>query len=502
MSKDNQQRDISQVIVDFIECHIKEGLIHPLNKHYATNQLLAVLNKTDMEVVSPSKALRPPLALLDQMVDYAVHAKVIDDSVSARDVLEAKLMDSMTPSPYEVNRQFWEAYQTSPYKATDLFYTLSKQTNYIKTREISKNIAYLYPSDYGDLQITINLSKPEKNPKEIAQAKRTKQSNYPLCVLCMENEGYEGHLSHPGRTNHRIVRMKVSGEEWGFQYSPYSYYNEHAIFLSGKHREMKVDLQAIQNLLDILVTLPHYFVGSNADLPIVGGSILSHDHYQGGRHTFPLDLAEKECTFQLDGLPEVEASLMKWPMSVIRISSEHKEALVEAADRVMTKWKTYTDQSVGIYAESEGIPHNAITPIARRRGDAFEIDMVLRNNRTSPKYPDGIFHPHPSVQHIKKENIGLIEVMGLAILPPRLKEELEVIKAFLLDRESHVAPYHQEWANELKAMNTVSEENVSQVVDEAVGSVFLKVLEHAGVFKRDAEGKKAFRRFAEYVKQA
>lgn len=494
MNKTVSEETIDQIITDFLEYYIQTGKVDALDRIYLTNRLLDLLGKKEFRQIEPSGEIKQPLELLDAMVVYAVESEAIEDLSSSKDVFGAKVMDLVTPRPSEVNQLFWEHYEKGPKEATDVFFDLSRQNNYIKTREIAKNIEYTHATEYGDLEITINLSKPEKDPKEIALAGKS-ETNYPECKLCMENEGYEGHLTHPGRANHRIVRMDVNGEEWGFQYSPYAYYNEHSIFLSRVHRKMDVGVQAIRNLLDILTTLPHYFVGSNAGLPIVGGSILSHDHYQGGRHTFPLERAEADYSFEMSGSSGVETSVIKWPMSVIRLSGTDKEAVVEKADRIMQYWETYSDESVGIYAETDGTPHNAVTPIARRDGEKYELDLVLRNNRTSENYPDGIFHPHPPVQHIKKENIGLIEVMGLAILPPRLKDELQTVREYLTGKQTAVDPIHQEWADELKKQYEITEENVEEIVDEAVGDIFLQVLKDAGVFKRDKEGKAAFKRF-------
>ncbi|WP_368645257.1 UDP-glucose--hexose-1-phosphate uridylyltransferase [Alkalibacterium putridalgicola] len=494
MNKTVSEETIDQIITDFLEYYIQTGKVDALDRIYLTNRLLDLLGKKEFRQIEPSGEIKQPLELLDAMVVYAVESEAIEDLSSSKDVFGAKVMDLVTPRPSEVNQLFWEHYEKGPKEATDVFFDLSRQNNYIKTREIAKNIEYTHATEYGDLEITINLSKPEKDPKEIALAGKS-ETNYPECKLCMGNEGYEGHLTHPGRANHRIVRMDVNGEEWGFQYSPYAYYNEHSIFLSRVHRKMDVGVQAIRNLLDILTTLPHYFVGSNAGLPIVGGSILSHDHYQGGRHTFPLERAEADYSFEMSGSSGVETSVIKWPMSVIRLSGTDKEAVVEKADRIMQYWETYSDESVGIYAETDGTPHNAVTPIARRDGEKYELDLVLRNNRTSENYPDGIFHPHPPVQHIKKENIGLIEVMGLAILPPRLKDELQTVREYLTGKQTAVDPIHQEWADELKKQYEITEENVEEIVDEAVGDIFLQVLKDAGVFKRDKEGKAALKRF-------
>lgn len=500
-SKKHSNQSIDQIIIDFIAWHVEKGKIDPLDKLYSMNRLLELMGKKELKVSDDNVPVSTShLSLLDHLVEYAVNTKIIENTESAKDIFGAKVMDIVTPRPSEVNHQFWDLYKHDKTQATDYFYSFSKDSNYIKTREIAKNIEYKHKTEYGEIEITINLSKPEKDPKKIALAK-TEKSDYPINMLCMENEGYAGNVNHPGRSNHRIIRMDVSGEPWGFQYSPYVYYNEHAIFLSEEHRAMNVGEQAISNLLDILTTLPHYFVGSNAGLPIVGGSILSHDHYQGGRHTFALERAEMEQTFQFEDLPQVSAGIVKWPMSVIRIQSEDKQALKHAAKKVMNTWKTYSDETVDIIAFTEETPHNAITPIARRRGEQFELDLVLRNNRTNEVYPDGIFHPHPAVQHIKKENIGLIEVMGLAILPPRLEGELSAVKEFLLGKQTEVNPIHLDWAEELKEnVNPITSGTVTEVIHHAVGEVFLQVLKDAGVFKRNEQGKKAFLRFIDVLK--
>ncbi|GEK90556.1 UDP-glucose--hexose-1-phosphate uridylyltransferase [Alkalibacterium kapii] len=494
MNKNYKKGSIDQIMTDFLDYYIKTGEVDALDRIYLTNRLLDLFEKKEILQLLPSKNNHHKLEMLDALVEHAVETEIIENLPSSRDVFEAKIMDIVTPLPSKINQLFWQEYNKEPKAATDFFFKLSQENNYIKTREIAKNIEYTHPTEYGDLEITINLSKPEKDPKEIALAKNT-QTDYPECKLCMENEGYEGHLTHPGRANHRIIRIDVNGEKWGFQYSPYAYYNEHSIFLSSDHRKMDVGVQAIRNLFDILTTFPHYFVGSNAGLPIVGGSILSHDHYQGGRHTFPLEKAEADYSFTIDSQPDVKAAVIKWPMSVIRLSGGDKTAVVETADIIMQKWQGYSDETVGILSEINGTPHNAVTPIARRDGEKYELDLVLRNNRTSKEYPDGIFHPHPPVQHIKKENIGLIEVMGLAILPPRLKDELQTVKEYLVGINDSVDAIHKEWADELKQQNDITAQNVTEVVDEAVGDVFLQVLQDAGVFKRDKEGQAAFQRF-------
>lgn len=489
---------IEQAIINFIEIGIRKQNIVKLDRIYKTNQLLALLHKSDFDPsIVHSTPLPPLLEVLDELVNYAVISGRIEDISSQRDILEAQIMDLVTPLPSKINDDFWNLYENSPKEATDYFYSLSQSNNYIKTRSIAKNIHFLKDTEYGDLEITINLSKPEKDSKEIARAKNVVTTHYPACLLCMENEGYEGHLTHPGRTNHRLIRMSINHEIWGFQYSPYSYYNEHAIFLSEEHRPMNVNGEAYRKLLNIVETLPHYFVGSNAGLPIVGGSILTHDHYQGGRHTFPMEKAEMVVPFTLDQYPEVEAGIVKWPMSIIRLKSKHPEKLVESGAYILEKWEQYSDESAGIRAFSGDEPHNAITPIARQKKGVFELDLVLRNNRTSTEFPDGIFHPHPDVQHIKKENIGLIEVMGLAILPPRLKTELKEVEQYLLNQPNQIADYHKDWADHLKTMNKVTEANVGKVIQEGVGTVFLRVLEDAGVYKATTEGKEAFKRFVE-----
>lgn len=492
--------NIDKLITDFIEKSIEIGDLNPIDAVYTTNRLLDILEVEDYKKESDASLSTSRLDILDALVEYAVETDVIDDLSATRDILGSKIMDLVTPRPSEVNQQFWEDYKGSPKKATDYFFEMSKRNNYIKTREIAQNIAFTYEDEeFGEIQITINLSKPEKDPKEIALAiKNKKTTAYPGNALVVENEGFAGHLTHPGRTNHRIIRMDLFEDPWGFQYSPYAYYNEHSIFLSMEHRPMDVGPQALRNLLEIIEQLPHYFVGSNAGLPIVGGSILSHDHYQGGRHHFPIEDAPYTYEFDIKNHPNVHAGIVKWPMSAIRLRSENAKDLAAAAEIVMKEWEGYSDESVGIYAETESGPHNAVTPIARKKDDMFEMDVVLRNNLTSKEYPDGVFHPHPHVQHIKKENIGLIEVMGLAILPPRLKDELAEVEEFLLGKIDQVDPIHQEWADKLKAANReITEDNVKKIVKNGVGKVFVEVLEHAGVYKTDKEGQAAFIKFIE-----
>ena len=486
------------LVEKFVTKVIAESTFEELDRIYLTNRVLALVGDGVLEVETDQDNL---IDLKDQLVEEAVLLETIEDSLAAREILGADLMDLVTPCPSQVNRDFWVTYAQSPEQAIADFYQLSQKNDYIKLKAIAKNIAYRVPSDYGELEITINLSKPEKDPKEIAAAKLVKSSNYPQCQLCMENEGYHGRVNHPARSNHRIIRFDISGQEWGFQYSPYAYFNEHCIFLDSKHRPMAISRQSFERLLAIVEQFPGYFAGSNADLPIVGGSILTHDHYQGGRHVFPMEVAHLQKKFTFEGFETVKAGIVQWPMSVIRLTSDSKEDLTELADKILLAWRQYSDPSVQVLAESNGTPHHTITPIARKRDGQFELDLVLRDNQTSPEHPDGIYHPHKDVQHIKKENIGLIEVMGLAILPPRLKEEVEQVAAYLVGEDVSVEDYHQEWAYELKGSHPglTDKDQALNIVQESVGKIFARVLEDAGVYKQTEEGQAAFMRFVEQV---
>lgn len=487
---------ISQTVKDFITLAIQSGGWMEMDRLYLENRVIAMIGEDSLSKSENREVSESAVELVDQLLTQAEKNQVITDLQAERDILEAQLMDLMTPPPSVVNAYFAQYYSKDPVQATDYFFQLSKNNDYIKTREIARNIIFPAETEYGELEITINLSKPEKDPKQIAAERHMKKVDYPKCMLCMENEGYKGRMNYPARTNHRIIRMNLDGESWGFQYSPYAYYNEHCIILSEEHRPMKITKATFQRLLRITEVLPHYFVGSNADLPIVGGSILSHDHYQGGRHTFPMAIAEMERTFELKGYPNVKAGIVKWPMSVIRLQGKNKKDLVDASQMIFEKWDAYSDEALQIVARtSDGLSHHTITPIARRKEDLFEMDLVLRDNNVSAEFPDGIFHPHPDVQHIKKENIGLIEVMGLAVLPPRLESELKEVEKYLLNEENTIADYHITWADQLKAMNQITSENVTKVVQTAVGTVFARVLENAGVFKRDVEGQEGFTRF-------
>ena len=486
------------LVEKFVTQAIEESSYEELDRIYLTNRVLALVGDGVLEVETNVSEL---IDLKDQLVEEAVRLETIEDSQTAREILGVDLMDLVTPCPSQVNRDFWATYAQSPEQAIADFYQLSQKNDYIKLKAIAKNIAYRVPSDYGELEITINLSKPEKDPKAIAAAKLVKSSNYPQCQLCIENEGYHGRVNHPARSNHRIIRFSMDGHEWGFQYSPYAYFNEHCIFLDSKHRPMAISRHSFERLLSIVEQFPGYFAGSNADLPIVGGSILTHDHYQGGRHVFPMEIAPLQQSFHFQGFENVKAGIVKWPMSVIRLTSDSKDDLTNLAEKILLSWRQYSDPSVQVLAESNGIPHHTITPIARKRDGQFELDLVLRDNQTSPEHPDGIYHPHKDVQHIKKENIGLIEVMGLAILPPRLKVELEQVAAYLVGEDVLVADYHQEWADELKESNPglTDKDQALEIVQESVGKIFARVLEDAGVYKQTEEGQTAFMRFVEQI---
>ncbi|KRN29284.1 galactose-1-phosphate uridylyltransferase [Lactobacillus selangorensis] len=466
----------------------------PLDADYLFNRILHLVGSDTALSGTPDLTTS-----CNQLVDLAIHNQKIADLQSARDNLGAELMNFLNPLPSEVNHEFQRRYAISPEQATDYFYALSQETDYIKTRAIAKNIVFNTPTTFGDLEITINLSKPEKDPKQIAAARLAKPTTnqYPLCQLCKENEGYYGRTDYPARANLRMIHHDIDGAGWEFQYSPYAYFSEHAIFLADEHRPMKINRLTFVNLLNIITWLPHYFVGSNADLPIVGGSILTHEHYQGGRHTFPMEVAPIVANFKLTNFPAVSAGIVHWPMSVIRLTSDNQKQLSDAAEQIRIKWDTYSDATVDVQAFTGTTPHHTITPIARRTQDgAYQIDIVLRDNQTSAQYPDGIFHPHPDVQHIKQENIGLIEVMGRAILPPRLKPELAEVRKFLLGQPNDMKAMHRPWAEQLQTAHPdINANNVTTILQQAIGTVFARVLSDAGVFKQDQQGQEAFMRF-------
>lgn len=478
-------------------------LIEESDRVYCTNSILALLRKNEYnDSVEASEG--SVNELLDALCDYAAENGIIEDSITYRDLFDTAVMGALTPRPSQVIREFNSLYAESPEKATDYYYELSCDTNYIRRDRIAKDLKWQYDGEYGTIDITVNLSKPEKDPKAIAAAKNAPQSGYPKCQLCRECEGYAGRVDFPARQNHRIIPITINNSGWFMQYSPYVYYNEHCIVFNGCHTPMKIDKSAFSKLLEFVTLFPHYFVGSNADLPIVGGSILSHEHFQGGRYEFAMERAPIEKEISFEGFEDVEAGIVRWPMSTIRLRSANKESIVELADKILTKWRGYTDESAFIFAETEGTPHNTITPIARRRGSDYELDLVLRNNITTDEHPLGVYHPHAELHHIKKENIGLIEVMGLAVLPARLKKELEDLANAIVNgenlRENEATASHAEWAEEIiKAYPEITSDNVTDILHAEVGKVFSTVLEHAGVFKRNADGSEAFMRFVKSV---
>ena len=487
---------MDQFIIDFLASAISKGYVHPMDRILKQNQLLALLEKEELDTsLHPSIPLPESKSLLPTFIEYILEKELIPDIPFEKKIFAAKVMSLVTPDPSQLNNKFWEKYELGAKAATNYFYQLSMDNDYIKMEDIAKNIEFNHNTEVGTLELTINLSKPEKDPKEIAAAKLHPASSYPKCQLCMENEGYAGTLTHPARSNHRIVRFPLNGETWGLQYSPYAYYTEHCIFLAEEHRPMRINERTFENLFSIVEQFPHYFVGSNADLPIVGGSILSHDHYQGGKHSFAMDHAPLLTSFSLEAFPHVEAGIVKWPLSVIRLEGLDKKELQKAAIHILDTWCSYSDHESDVHAYTENVPHNTITPIARRNGKAFVCDLVLRNNRTTADFPAGLFHPHPDVQHIKKENIGLIEVMGLAILPPRLKDELIEVEKFLLGEENEMHSMHKEWAQAVSLSVNPTQQDISKVVQDAVGEVFLRVLEDAGVYKLTEEGLEGFKRF-------
>ncbi len=497
---------ISVYLTALVDYALGKGLIQPADRTCAINHLLPVLGLDSYVQPRPEDIPQLPLQdILQALTDYAVAQGVIQDTITHRDLFDTELMGCLTPRPSQVIQTFQEKYARSPQKATDWYYRFSQDTDYIRRYRIAKDLKWTASTPYGQLDITINLSKPEKDPKAIAAATEAPQKGYPKCQLCRENEGYTGRADHPARQNHRIIPITLGGQPWFLQYSPYVYYNEHCIALNSAHTPMKIDRAAFSKLLDFVKLFPHYFIGSNADLPIVGGSILSHDHFQGGRYTFAMERAPVEHSVSFAGYPEVEGGIVKWPMSVIRLRSPDDGQLVALADQILTAWRGYTDASAFIFAHTNGQPHNTITPIARMREGAFELDLVLRNNITTSAYPMGVYHPHPELHHIKKENIGLIEVMGLAVLPPRLKGEMASLAHTLVNGGDLWAnpdlAKHAPWAEQLLERHTFTQQNVMGILEQEIGMVFAAVLEHAGVYPCDPEGRTAFVRFIDYVNQ-
>lgn len=501
---------IGQDIKKLTAYGLQTGLIEKEDKIYTINRLLELfeldeLENEDEEVSMETEELEETLG---RMMDYAVEKGIMkEDGIVYRDLFDTKIMSMLVSRPSEIIRRFWDFYGESPEKATDFYYKFSQDTDYIRRYRISKDQKWTADTQYGELDITINLSKPEKDPKAIAAAKNAKQGGYPKCLLCVENEGYAGRVNHPARQNHRVIPVEINGSKWGFQYSPYVYYNEHCIVFNSEHIPMKIEHDTFCKLFDFVKQFPHYFVGSNADLPIVGGSILSHDHFQGGHYEFAMAKAEVEKAFTVKGFEDVEAGIVKWPMSVIRIASEDSGRLIALADKILEKWRGYTDEDAFIYAYTDGEPHNTITPIARKRKDKYELDLVLRNNITTEEHPLGVYHPHAKLHHIKKENIGLIEVMGLAVLPARLKGEMDKLADAILAgediRKDEMLEKHADWVDEFlpkyEPGSRADKDEIMRMLHKEIGYVFMQVLEDAGVYKSTEEGRAAFERFLNVI---
>ena len=502
---------IQEKIRELVNYGLLTGLVEPEDEVYTVNRLLELFGLDEFEgsfrtCPAPSeeernKAVAALPGILEAMLDYAAENGILkEDGVVYRDLLDTKIMSCLMGRPSEIIRRFWNEYETSPEAATDYFYRLSQDSDYIRRYRISRDEKWVTPTPYGDLDITINLSKPEKDPKAIAAAKLARQSGYPKCLLCRENEGYAGRVNHPARQNHRIIPITVNSSRWGFQYSPYVYYNEHCIVFNFEHTPMKIEHDTFVKLFDFVKQFPHYMLGSNADLPIVGGSILSHDHFQGGRYEFPMAKAKVERAFSVKGYEDVQAGIVNWPMSVIRLSGRDADRLIALADVILNAWRGYSDESCFIFAETDGEPHNTITPIARKRGENFELDLVLRNNITTQEHPLGVFHPHANLHHIKKENIGLIEVMGLAVLPARLKDEMAALERAILAgedlRRDETLAKHADWAEQfLPRYADKNAETIHGILQKEIGLVFMQVLEDSGVYKRTPQGREGFERF-------
>ena len=489
-------------IKKLVEYGIQTGLTPECERIYTTNLLLEIFkedNYEDTEIDTENLELED---ILKNLLDEAVSRGLIEDSVVYRDLFDTKLMNCLLPRPAQIQREFKEKYDISPEEATKYYYKLSQNSDYIRRYRVKKDMKWTVDSPYGVIDITVNLSKPEKDPKAIAAAKNAKASTYPKCQLCVENEGYAGRVNHPARENHRIMPITINDSQWGFQYSPYFYYNEHCIVFNGQHIPMKIDRAAFIKLFDFVKQFPHYFLGSNADLPIVGGSILSHDHFQGGHYTFAMAKAPIEKEVTIPRYEDVEAGIVKWPLSVVRIRHKDEQRLIDLADHVLKNWRSYTDEDAFIFAETDGEPHNTITPIARKEGDIYELDLTLRNNITTEEHPLGLYHPHAQYHNIKKENIGLIEVMGLAVLPARLKNELELLACYIVEgkdiRSNEDIVKHADWVDGfLPKYDSITKENVMDILKEEVGIVFTHVLEDAGVYKCTEEGRNAFMKFIE-----
>ena len=489
---------MDKVISELVSYGMLNGLITEDDKVYVINRLLELFDKKDF--VWSDEQVRPIHLILEDMMNYAIEQGIMeDDTITTKDLFDTKIMGLITPMPSQVREKFQRLYSESPKLATDYYYKFSQDTNYIRRDRIEKDEKWTTDTEYGQIDITINLSKPEKDPRDIAKAATAKKNEYPKCLLCEENEGYAGHISHPARQNHIIIPVKLADRDYYFQYSPYVYYNEHCIVFNKEHTPMKIDKAAFVKLLDFVKQFPHYIVGSNADLPIVGGSILSHDHFQGGSYTFAMAKAPYEYMFQVKGYEDVTSGIVKWPMSVIRLQSKKPERIVELSDYILNAWRNYTDEDAFIFSETDGEPHNTITPIARMNGDLYEMDLVLRNNITTEEKPWGVYHPEEKLHHIKKENIGLIEVMGLAVLPARLKKEMLTLGEAIVEgkdiRTMEEIEKHADWVDEWRNHYNITKENVNQILKDEIAKVFVKVLECAGVYKRTEEGQNAFRKF-------
>ncbi|MBD5129548.1 MAG: UDP-glucose--hexose-1-phosphate uridylyltransferase [Ruminococcaceae bacterium] len=491
---------ICNSIQKLIDYAVRTDLTTTEDRYVVRNSLMEILKVNNWEEPQNTDNSQTVDEILGELVDYACENGIIEDTSAYRDLFDTKLMGAVTPFPREVIREFYARLERSPEEATDWYYEFCKALNYVRAGRIAKDMKWTYESAFGTLDVTINLSRPEKDPRDIAAARNAVASSYPKCQLCPENAGFAGHLTHPARQNLRPVPMKINGEDWQFQYSPYGYYNEHCIVFNERHIPMKIDASVFDKLFDVLDILPHYFVGSNADLPIVGGSILSHEHFQSGRYTFAMERAPIAKTFALGKFPEVSAGTVKWPMSVIRLRSADRRQLAAACSHILEKWRGYSDPSAVIFAETDGVPHNTVTPIARKNGGEYECDLVLRNNITTEDRPLGLYHPNPSLHHVKKENIGLIEVMGLAVLPSRLAKELTRLETAMLSGEDiakvpEIAS-HAEWANDILARRSDFNADTAQgIIREEVGALFEQILRDAGVFKCTPEGEKAFARF-------
>ena len=496
---------VSSAIKSLVKYGINEGLLDSLDEIWAINRVLEVLEldaiESDAEVYENASLE----GILKVLLDYACENGICEDSVVYRDLFDAKIMGAICPRPSEVINKFNGLYEKSPEKATEFYYHISRKSDYIREYRIKNDMKWITPTEYGDIDITINLSKPEKDPKAIAAALKMKQSSYPLCMLCPENEGYAGRVNHPARQNHRVIPVELENENWCLQYSPYVYYNEHCIVFSASHVPMKISEQGFRRLFAFVKKFPHYFVGSNADLPIVGGSVLTHDHFQGGNYEFAMAKAPIETEVTFKGYEDIKAGIVKWPMSVLRLIGDDTDKICELSGKILAKWRGYTDEDAFIFAETDGTPHNTITPIARFRNGKFEIDLVLRNNITTEEYPDGVYHPHPQHHHIKKENIGLIEVMGLAVLPSRLKTEMATLKDAIINGKDILADEtiakHYGWVEEIKKNNNIIAENCEKILQDEIGKVFADILGQCGVYARNEEGKAQFLKFTEAVNE-